>query len=234
MLRTIVQKTIAKAKHEKDFRLDPGWSNRALLAMSLSMLRGMIRGFYRGLFFRSKKFPMIIGRRVVIRHPRFISVGRKFIAEDGCEINGMSKQGVRFGHRVSIGAYALIRPSNFYGGEPGEGLAVGENSNIGAFAYIGCSGHIKIGNNVMMGPRVGLYAENHNFGRTDIPMREQGVTRNFICIENDCWIGADSVILAGVTIGTGSVVAASSVVTKDVPPRSIVGGCPAKLIRMRK
>lgn len=233
MFRSVAQKIIARAKNDKGYRLDPCWSNRALLSMSFSLLSGMLRGFRKGLLFRSKTFPMIVKKRVIIRNPQFISAGKKFIVEEGCEINGLSKRGVQFGHRVSIGAYALIRPSNFYGGDPGEGLEVGDNSNIGPLGYIGCSGFISIGNNVLMGPRVGLYAENHNFSRTDIPMREQGVTRESIRIEDDCWIGADSVILAGVTIGTGSIVAAASVVTKDVPPRSIVGGCPAKLIRQR-
>ena len=64
-------------------------------------------------------------------------------------------------------------------------------------------------------------------------MIDQGVTRSFVKIENDCWIAANSIILAGVTVGRGSIVAAGSVVTKDVPPFSIVGGNPAKIIKSR-
>jgi acetyltransferase-like isoleucine patch superfamily enzyme len=99
---------------------------------------------------------------------------------------------------------------------------------------VGCSGFIEIGSGVMMGPRVGLFAENHIFDRTDIPMRLQGVDRKFIRIEDDVWLGTNSVILAGVTVGRGAVVSAGSVVTKDVPQYAIVGGVPAKVIRMRK
>lgn len=234
MLRPVMQKTIAKAMNSKEFKLDPCWSNRALLAMSFSLLTGVLRGFFRGLSFRSFRFPMIIKKRVILRNPRFISVGRKFIAEEGCEINGFSRRGIRIGDRVTIGAYALIRPSSYYGGEPGEGLKIGDNSNIGPLSYVGCSGYIEIGDNVMMSPRVSLYAETHNYDRTDIPMKGQGVTRNSIRIENDCWIAANSVILAGVTVGEGSIVAAGSVVYKDVPPYSIVAGVPAIVVRRRR
>jgi acetyltransferase-like isoleucine patch superfamily enzyme len=85
----------------------------------------------------------------------------------------------------------------------------------------------------MMSPRVSLYAENHVFDDPSIPMKEQGVRRSFIKIEDDCWIAANSIILAGVTIGKGSVVAAGSVVTHDVPPYSVVAGSPARIIKQR-
>lgn len=178
---------------------------------------------------------LLVGKGTVIRQAKYLSVGKEFIAEDYCEINCLSRRGIVLGDRVSIGRYALIRPTNFYGGgEIGEGLKVGNNSNIGSYAYIGCSGYIEIGDNVMISPRVSIYSENHNFAGLDLPMKEQGVTREFVKIEDDCWIAANSVVLAGVTIGRGSVVSAGSVVTKDVPPYSIVGGVPAKIIRSRR
>jgi len=86
---------------------------------------------------------------------------------------------------------------------------------------------------VLMGPRVTLLAENHVFDDLDLPIKEQGVVRSAIHIEDDCWLGAGSTVLAGVTVGHGSVVAAGSVVTKDVPPGSVVAGVPAKLVRSR-
>jgi acetyltransferase-like isoleucine patch superfamily enzyme len=86
----------------------------------------------------------------------------------------------------------------------------------------------------MMSPRVSIYSENHLFDDPELSIKEQGVKREFVKIEDDCWIAANTVILAGVTIGRGSVIAAGSVVTKDVPPYSIVGGVPAKVIKSRK
>lgn len=213
-----------------------GWDKRSIFFTFLWLLPRFFRGAVLRLFFkRSKGLFLLVGKHTAIRQPHYLSVGKEFIAEDYCEINCLSKRGIVFGDRVSIGRYALIRPSNFYGGgEIGEGLKVGNNSNIGSYAYIGCSGYIEIGNNVMISPRVSIYAENHNFATVDSPMKEQGVTREFVKIEDDCWIASNSVILAGVTIGQGSIVSAGSVVTKDVPPWSIVGGVPAKIIKKRK
>nr|WP_262922778.1 DapH/DapD/GlmU-related protein [Roseivirga pacifica] len=65
-------------------------------------------------------------------------------------------------------------------------------------------------------------------------MKEQGVSLSEIVVNNDCWIASNATILAGVTIGEGSIIAAGAVVTKDIPPYSIVAGNPAKVIKSRK
>ena len=86
----------------------------------------------------------------------------------------------------------------------------------------------------MMGPNVSCYPRNHAFNRTDIPMNQQGFAEEKpIIIEDDVWIGANSIILGGVKIGNGAIIGAGAVVTKDVPPRAIVAGNPAKLIKYR-
>ena len=85
----------------------------------------------------------------------------------------------------------------------------------------------------MLGPAVRVFSENHVFARTDVTIKEQGVERGVTVIEDDCWIGAGSIILSGVTIGSGSVIAGGSVVTRDVPPRSVAGGNPAKVLKSR-
>ncbi|GAB3656154.1 hypothetical protein GCM10028791_27780 [Echinicola sediminis] len=193
----------------------------------------LLRGLWVKLFLKSSKGMLLVGKRAKIFNKSYIVAGKNCIFEDGCEINGLSKQGIHLGENVTIGRYAMIRPTNNYGGPLGEGLKVGDNSSIGHLSYIGCSGYIEIGNNVMMSPRVSIYSENHNFEHTDLPMKDQGVTRSFVRIEDDCWIASNSIILAGVTIGKGAVIAAGSVVTKDVAPYSIVGGNPAKLIKFR-
>ena len=176
---------------------------------------------------------VLIGKGVSIRYAKYLEAGKDFIVEDYAEINCLATQKIIVGDRVSIGKFAIIRPANSYGGDIGEGLKIGNNSNIGPYCYIGCSGYIEIGNNVMISPRVSIYAENHVFGRTDITMKEQGVDRQSVKIEDDCWIAANSIILAGVTIGKGSVIAAGSVVTKDIPPYSVAAGVPAKIINQR-
>jgi acetyltransferase-like isoleucine patch superfamily enzyme len=177
---------------------------------------------------------VLCGPRVRLYQPWHIRAGRDLSLDEACEIVGLSRRGIVFGDRCTVGRFATIQPTNKLFDEPGEGLRVGSRSNIGHFAYIGCSGFIDIGDDVLMGPRVSLLAENHVIDDIDTPMKDQGVTRSFIRIEDDCWIGSGSVVLAGVTIGRGSVVAAGSVVTRDVPPFSIVGGAPARLIRSRR
>src|SRR5665647_3418879 len=164
---------------------------------------------------------------------RHVRAGRDLNLEEGCQIMGLSKRGTVFGDRCTVGRYAQIAPTGILGGVPGERLRLGDNANIGPYSFIGCSGYIEIGARVLMGPRVNLLAENHNIDAADVPIKSQGVTRQPIVIEDDCWLGAGSAVLAGVTVGHDSVVAAGAVVTRDVPPYSVVGGVPARVLRTR-
>ena len=110
---------------------------------------------------------------------------------------------------------------------------IGNNSGIGINARI--TGKTIIGENVMMGPNCVIMTRNHNFASTDIPMIKQGMgDEKIVEISDDVWIGERVIILPGVFVGRGSIIAAGAVVTKDVPDYSIVGGVPAKVIRYRK
>lgn len=95
---------------------------------------------------------------------------------------------------------------------------------------------LTVGNYLMMGEDVLFQGGKHNFERTDIPMGHQGAAgKTSLKIENDVWIGARVIILPGCKhIGTGVVIGAGSVVTKDIPDYAIVGGNPAKIIKFRK
>ena len=111
-------------------------------------------------------------------------------------------------------------------------VEIGDNSGIGINCLI--PHNIIIGKNVMMGPDVIILSHNHNFSRIDVPMNSQGMQEDLInIIEDDVWIGTRAIIMPGIKISEGSIIGAGSVVTKDVPPYSIVGGNPAKLIRKR-
>lgn len=120
-------------------------------------------------------------------------------------------------------------------------VAVGDCVSIGRHARFMCSsrGEIRIGNHVMFAPHVFFITGDH---RTDIIGRYMDSVKNSekliendadIIVEDDCWIGANTTILKGVTIGRGSIVAAGSVVTKNIPPYSISAGIPAKVIKFR-
>ena len=96
-------------------------------------------------------------------------------------------------------------------------------------------GECEIGDYVMMGTDVVIITRNHSFEKTDAPMMCQGIEKELpVIIGNDVWIGDRVMILPGVHIGDGSIIAAGAVVTHDVPEYSIVAGVPAKVIKKRK
>ena len=114
----------------------------------------------------------------------------------------------------------------------GRGVRLGDRSSIGMDALV--MGPIDIGKDVMMGPRCMLVSNRHNIGRDDVPMNAQGFADALpIVVEDDVFLGAGSIVLAGVRIGTGSVVGAGAVVSKDVPSGCVVAGNPAKVVRRR-
>ena len=123
--------------------------------------------------------------------------------------------------------------------EQGARFGTGANVEIGDYSGLGrnclISGRVTIGSHVMIGPDVMLLARSHRFERTDIPMSDQGEGEvREIVIGNDVWIGARALIVPGVKVGTGVIIGAGAVVTKDVPPYAVVGGNPAKVIKWRK
>lgn len=112
-------------------------------------------------------------------------------------------------------------------------VTLGNHSGIGVNAVL--TGPVAIGDNVMMGPDCTFYCRNHAFDRLDIPMCWQGYYEEKpIVIGDDVWIGGHVIVLPGVHIGTGAIVGAGAVVTKDVPDYAVVGGNPARIIKSRK
>jgi maltose O-acetyltransferase len=114
----------------------------------------------------------------------------------------------------------------------GRGIRLGDRSDLGMDSLV--IGALTVGRDVMMGPRCILLASSHAFASVDVPMNSQGfVDDRPIVIEDDVWVGAGTIVLPGVRIGTGSIVGAGSVVTKDVPPWAVVAGNPARVVRSR-
>lgn len=111
-------------------------------------------------------------------------------------------------------------------------ISIGSGSGIGANGFV--SRGTRIGNNVMIGPDVLILNNNHCACSTAVPMSEQGFTPETpVTIADDVWIGARVILLAGVKVGSGSIVGAGAVVSKDVPEYSIVVGNPARVVRYR-
>lgn len=112
-------------------------------------------------------------------------------------------------------------------------ISIGNRSGIGRNSRI--SGKCVIGDNVMMAPGCIIAPPNHVFDRTDVPMNRQGLKPSKgVVIGNDVWICTNAIILDGVKIGDGAIIAAGAVVTKDIPQFAICAGVPAKVIKMRK
>lgn len=204
-----------------------------ILLILLYTVPKILRGFYHKIFFKKSKGLLFIGKKVEIKHSQSIQVGRNVKFENYSEIHGLSQDGLIFGNNVTIGRNTMIRPSSYYGGNIGKGLIIGDNSSIGPHGYVGCSGKIIIGKNVMFGPKCSLFAENHNFDYVDKSIKSQGVNQKGIIVEDDCWIGSNVIILDGVIIGKGSVIGAGTIITKDIPPHSIVTDKRNKIIRQR-
>lgn len=132
-------------------------------------------------------------------------------------------------------------------GRYGEGVILGKGSSfvevqgirIGDWVYIGPgarmsgSGGLSIGSNVAIGPDVSIYTSNHRYeGSSRVPCGPE-LDRRPVTIEDHVWIGGNVVIVPGVTVHEGAVVAAGAVVTKDVPRCAVVGGNPAEVLKWR-
>ena len=132
-------------------------------------------------------------------------------------------------NRVMKGAYIRSYVSN---ARKGEGIITGSECWIGVNATLDSGqGGLTLGNNVLIGPNVVIITGNHDYEKADLPSIEQEYYGKPIHISDNVWIGANAVVLGGVSIGEHSVVAAGAVVTRDVAPYTVVGGNPAKKIR---
>ena len=127
-----------------------------------------------------------------------------------------------------LGDYSVVESFACINNAVGD-VMIGDHTRIGLHNTI--IGPVTIGNHVNLAQGITVTALNHNFSDAEKRIDEQGVNTTPVVIGDDIWIGANAVILPGVTIGSHSVVAAGSVVTKDVPPHSLVAGVPAKIIR---
>jgi acetyltransferase-like isoleucine patch superfamily enzyme len=192
----------------------------------------LLRGFYYKLFMKQSKGLLFVGKNCRISHCNKIRMGKTITIGDNVEINALSRQGITMGNNVSIHRNSVIECTGVIR-ELGEGLVIGNNVGIAQNCFIQVRGKVTLGSNIMFGPNVSIFSENHGYERTDINMLDQPTTRKGVVIEDDVWLGTRCVILDGVTIGKGSIVAAGAIVNASVPPYSIVAGVPAKIIKSR-
>ena len=108
-------------------------------------------------------------------------------------------------------------------------IYIGDRTRIG----LGCTliGHVRIGNDIRLAQNIVMSGLNHNYEDIALPISDQGVTTSPITIEDETWLGANCVVLPGVTIGKHCVIADGSIVTKDIPPYSVAAGNPARVLK---
>lgn len=170
-----------------------------------------------------------IESHVRIRYAENVYLERGVYLDEGVYLHALPN-GIHIGENTYVMHHAELHVYNFRS-LPNSGIKIGKNCLISEFNVLRGQGGIIIGDNVYTSPFVQMAAVNHVFQDPDRPIIEQGITAEGIVIEDNVWIGTGAIILDGVRIGTGSVIAAGAVVTKDVLPRSVVGGVPAKLLR---
>lgn len=226
MFRNALNVIISKIKGES-FNLDPnipiGYIINLLLFQLKSLLWGMIR-------FHTIKFVSISPDSTVkciskFRFGKNLRIGRH------CYIDALSINGLNCGNNVSIGYATHIELTGSLK-HLGMGMTIGNNVGLGTHGHYGSGmGELTIGNDTILGNYVSIHPENHNYKDNTKPVRLQGVSGQGVSIGNNCWIGAKVTILDGTIISDGSIVAAGAVVKGVFPPRVIIGGVPAKIIK---
>lgn len=191
--------------------------------------------FFRGmkLLFRFKNPKgALFGKGVSLYSPSKLKLGKFVRLGRNVEIHALGKRGVQLGDNTGIGAYSKLVVSGSFK-DLGIGIKIGNQVGIGEYAYLGGAGGLSIGNDCIIGQYFSCHPENHNYSDTHELIRLQGVNRKGIAIGENCWIGSKVTILDGVSIGSGCVIAAGSVVTKDMPPNAVIGGVPARVLKSR-
>ncbi|MEB3381095.1 acyltransferase [Flavobacterium psychrophilum] len=138
----------------------------------------------------------------------------------------------KYGGKIEIGRdteilYGVLILT--YGGD----IKIGDFCSINPYTVLYGHGNLTIGNNVLIAGHCLIIPANHKFDDILIPINSQGLIKKGIIIDDDVWIGAGCRILDGVHIGKGAVIAAGAVVTKNVPSFAVVGGVPARTIKLR-
>lgn len=170
-----------------------------------------------------------IENNVRLRFANHIKLGHGVYLDQGTYLHA-TPNGIEIGAGTIVMHGAVLHVYNFRG-MPQSGIKIGRDSLIGEYSVVRGQGGVQIGDRVYTSPFTQIIAVNHVFDDPNRPFVEQGITAQGIVVEDDVWLGAGAVITDGVRVGKGAVVAAGAVVTKDVPPHTVVGGVPAKIIK---
>jgi acetyltransferase-like isoleucine patch superfamily enzyme len=210
---------------------------RYILEQSLYFLVGWVPSVVgiaiRGLLYRlilDMDGMAAIENQVRLRFANFIRLGQGAYLDQGVYLHACPN-GIEIGANTLVMHGAVLHVYNFRG-MPHSGIRIGRDSLVGEYTVIRGQGGVQIGDRVYTSPFTQIIAVNHVFDDPDRPFIEQGITAEGIVIEDDVWLGSGAIITDGVRIGKGAVIAAGAVVTRDVPSHTVVGGVPARQIKV--
>lgn len=182
------------------------------------VLKGIYKYFYTGYF---RRFFASFGQGSII-NPSFLMI----VGPENIYIG----KNTYIGSKVQLTAWRCVNGDNFF-----PQIRIGDDSSIGDESQITAINKIIIGNGVLTGKKILITDNSHGqFNIDDIhkqPLARKMYSKGPVTIKDNVWIGEKSSVLAGVTIGKGAIIAANSVVTKDVPDYCLVAGCPAIIIK---
>ena len=165
--------------------------------------------------------------RCLVQKLRGVRIGPRVFLFSGVNL-------LRYPARIAIGEDAVIKTgAHLCPCNKRANILIGARTTIGFYTFIYASSQVDIGDDCMIAPFVYIVDSDHGYDAS-MPMNRQPNTASPVKIGNDVWIGAHSVILSGVNIADGAIIAAGSVVREDVDRNTIVGGIPARIIGMRK
>lgn len=194
------------------------WSGSGLF---MSVIKGLI-----GKMFIKSGYPLLIGRRTKFMHTYNMEFGHHTWIRDGVIMVANGK--MKIGDNAVIGEGSTLWADK-------KGLTIGKGIGIGKNCYIAqLGGSITIGDHVLIADTVRIYSLTHKYDNPSKLILLQGYKESTIVIKDNVWIGSGAIIFNDVTIGTGSVIGANAVVTKDVPDYTVVAGVPAKIIKKIK
>ena len=170
----------------------------------------------------------IFGRNVVLRHPHKIRLGDGVIIDDNCMLDakGSRNEGITIGDGVFIGRNTILSCKD------GD-IVLEDGVNIGFNSEVFSGSSVRIGKDGLLAAYCYVIGGGHEFQNVEQPVQEQSAISHGVVLEDNVWLGAGVKVLDGVTIGADSVVGAGAVVAADVPPRSVAGGVPARVLRQR-